>query len=450
MRLAALLYPRAWREQYGEEFQALLDDVRPGWREWLNVVGGALRMRVLHASAYWKLAAACGAAGMLVAAGLSWRADRRYVSTAALRMESPAGGAPSLDDTEQLADLARSIFSQTNLMSIITSPPLNLYAEERRDGVAIDVLARRMAGDIHVWRLAQGGLAVSFAYGDKKKAHDVVKLLTTELVEQNSRRNRMRMALWKQYLPQAPPPVLGTTQVVEAATLPEHPEGLHSLPYVGCGLAAGLALGLLTAATMRRPRAVLRMAGFAAAGAVLGWGASFLAPRTYTSTASLRITRPLVPMQTADRASVVEEFHGLERVVLNEESLTAIGRSLRIHLRPRDVRVRLLDPPVGFSISSSGRDGVVARKVVNQVARQFQERHAREERARAAGDPELAVLADRQLGVRYEFLDLATFPATPDFDWRLPMAAVGLTLGLLGAVWRRKPGYCQVNRLESR
>ena len=55
MRPASLLrwYPRAWRERYGEELLALiqdtLDEGRPTWRLWLGVVRGGLRERAHQA-----------------------------------------------------------------------------------------------------------------------------------------------------------------------------------------------------------------------------------------------------------------------------------------------------------------------------------------------------------------------------------------------------------------
>ena len=46
IRFAAWLYPRRWRERYGVEFDALLDDARPGWRELANVLKGALAIQI--------------------------------------------------------------------------------------------------------------------------------------------------------------------------------------------------------------------------------------------------------------------------------------------------------------------------------------------------------------------------------------------------------------------
>ena len=48
---AAKLYPAVWRDRYGLEFEALLNEVGPSWRALFNVLAGALIMRaqaILH------------------------------------------------------------------------------------------------------------------------------------------------------------------------------------------------------------------------------------------------------------------------------------------------------------------------------------------------------------------------------------------------------------------
>jgi len=44
-RWAARLYPRAWRNRYGPEFDALLEDIAPSWTDAWDVTGRALRLR---------------------------------------------------------------------------------------------------------------------------------------------------------------------------------------------------------------------------------------------------------------------------------------------------------------------------------------------------------------------------------------------------------------------
>ncbi|HWD40875.1 MAG TPA: hypothetical protein VG944_18650 [Fimbriimonas sp.] len=39
------LYPKPWQEEFGDEFEALLDEVRVGPKEGLDIVLGALRVR---------------------------------------------------------------------------------------------------------------------------------------------------------------------------------------------------------------------------------------------------------------------------------------------------------------------------------------------------------------------------------------------------------------------
>ena len=46
LRWSAYLYPRAWRERYGEEFEALLEQVDAGWGPFADVVRGALSMQI--------------------------------------------------------------------------------------------------------------------------------------------------------------------------------------------------------------------------------------------------------------------------------------------------------------------------------------------------------------------------------------------------------------------
>ena len=45
-RLLLRLYPRWWRARYGDEFDALLEESRSGWRSTLDVIKGAFVMRM--------------------------------------------------------------------------------------------------------------------------------------------------------------------------------------------------------------------------------------------------------------------------------------------------------------------------------------------------------------------------------------------------------------------
>jgi hypothetical protein len=92
VRLIFRLYPRVWRERYGAEFAALLDETGTDWRIALDVFNGAVLMQVRH----WKMA---GPAALLAAVALAmaaWYAGQRtYVSPGThliLRQDSDFGG----------------------------------------------------------------------------------------------------------------------------------------------------------------------------------------------------------------------------------------------------------------------------------------------------------------------------------------------------------------------
>jgi len=48
IQLAVNLYPHRWRERYGVEFDAVLEDINPGWREFADILRGALTMQITN------------------------------------------------------------------------------------------------------------------------------------------------------------------------------------------------------------------------------------------------------------------------------------------------------------------------------------------------------------------------------------------------------------------
>jgi hypothetical protein len=85
MRAAARLYPRWWRARYAREFDALLDDVEPGWSEFFNILFGAVNMQMQRAAV---VAVVCSAIGGLIAGALSLRMPDTYATSADLRLTS--------------------------------------------------------------------------------------------------------------------------------------------------------------------------------------------------------------------------------------------------------------------------------------------------------------------------------------------------------------------------
>ena len=56
MRWAARLYPATWRNRYGAEFEALLDDISPSLGDVFDVIGDVLRVRATASDACLVLA----------------------------------------------------------------------------------------------------------------------------------------------------------------------------------------------------------------------------------------------------------------------------------------------------------------------------------------------------------------------------------------------------------
>ena len=87
---AVRLYPRAWRERYGEEFAALLDDRPPCWRDVVDITTGAL---VMHMSRLTLVPVAFACAGGLVGTALSFTTAPVYASSSLVHVQMPASSA---------------------------------------------------------------------------------------------------------------------------------------------------------------------------------------------------------------------------------------------------------------------------------------------------------------------------------------------------------------------
>jgi len=107
IRWTARLYPAQWRDRYGGELDALIEDFQPQWEDLFNVLMGSLRMQMTTWN-YLKVVTAAALAGALVGGVFALRNPRRYVSTAVIRI-APAGQADSdpqrtLDRLQQKAN----------------------------------------------------------------------------------------------------------------------------------------------------------------------------------------------------------------------------------------------------------------------------------------------------------------------------------------------------------
>ena len=314
----AALYPRSWREEYGAEFDALLDEIKPAWRVFANVLGGALKMHLTTGTNWLKLVAATAAVGAIVAAGASYTEAPLYVSSAAISVTPQADPlrptSPQLlrqRATEHVIEMENEILSRTSLSQIIQDPSLDLYKKERRR-IPLEDVIQQMRRNIRIEARSSTPIvfSISFAYPDQVKAQAAVRKLAAKFTEANAVSNRLRESAYTNFwhdvateaaveadvlhharpaLATPPPPVGETVAVLDPASLPKS-LGPNRIAFLAWGMGAGLLLGVLAALAMRWPRAVWQLGGFALSGCILAVAASFLIPNRYTSTASVEIT----------------------------------------------------------------------------------------------------------------------------------------------------------------
>ena len=447
----ARMYPGAWRGRYGVEFDALMEDVEPDWREVANVLGEAVKMQIASGRGFVKLAGTMALMGALAALGVSLRLPDRYCSAALLRMTPPKDSAAEAN--ERLQMIEAEILSRNSLAELIQRPSLNLYSGERQRMPLIDVI-EKMRHDIQIRRVPAGDggpttVAISFTYPDLLKAEMVTYDLTRKFTETETTVARNRIQVWRTAWQEEPPPA-ETMEVVAGPSDPRN-VGRPERPVL---MAAGLIAGMLIALTLRWPKPVLRLAIFSLGGVILTYCASLLLPNQYTSSAVMRITPPMDPKRWSAPESGIEHVRRMRREILDPAAVEQISRSEQLHLTPQerpdvvrrmrsgDLRIDIL-PSQMFQISFNYSDGETAQRVVREIVTQFLERNIIEQRARLlTAGPMYRFMADHKLGENLEVLDPASLADAPVWPNRTVIAGIGFAAGfVIGAatLYRRRP-----------
>jgi len=189
-RFVTRLYPAEWRQRYGDEFEALLEDRPPTLSSLFDLMKGATKMH-LSVPAFPKLALLLSVAGLLAGWGASFLVTPSYISQATLVMEQKPGSPPT-EFRPDIAAMQQEIMSRTSLSAVINDPRLDLYGSERSSQPLEDVIETMRTRDLH-FTLAGTGSAftISFAYRDPVKAHDTVQTVITKFQEANKERQRV-------------------------------------------------------------------------------------------------------------------------------------------------------------------------------------------------------------------------------------------------------------------
>jgi hypothetical protein len=443
--LAVHLYPPRWRARYGEEFRALLEDVRPGWRALADVLRGALIMQITDGTAFLKLAAALSVAGALVAVGVSFTMPPRYVSSAKVSVTAPKEDADEYD-RYSFEQMEEQVLSRGQLGALIQQPGLDLY-KGWRQRMPFEEVIQRMRRDLQVRQVSPSVYSISFAYPDKEKAQEVTRQLAAKFYELNLAMDRNRARIWRQLFPQSDPPPGRTITVIDAAGQPEKSAGGNPLVFA----AWGVLLGAVAALAVWRPKSTLRLAAYAAAGCAVAFAVSFLFPETYTSTAVMRFAAAKVPVPAAPMA---ERFQQMERQVLSADNLTRIIRYVKLDLdlpqmrRAIQIQPANADPATpgfmrAFRITFSYSERFKCKQVADNLVAGFMEKNTVLARAflKQSGDnPLLANIFEHMAGEVLEVLDPASLPEAPVSPNRALFAGLGLALGLLlGLITPRRP-----------
>ena len=407
----ARLYPAAWRERYGGELDALIEDIQPQWQDLFNVLLGALRMQMTTWN-YLKILAAATLAGALVAGVFTFRTPDRYVSTAVVRI-TPADS-DRQRALDRLNELQQEVLSRTSLAQIIQQPALNLYPEDRKRVPLEDVVEnmRNKALRIQAAPAQNGGVPaflISFEYPDKFKAQAVVR----ELLASFFRQNRLERG-------DQGPSAAEILEVLDPANLPQRSFYPNRPMIVAAGLLGGAVLGLLVvlvwrgAAWLGKDKKVV--AAVALAGALAAGVFAFRIPDRYVSTAVMRFI-PAGPADS-DRQRALDRLQQMTHQIVSDRD-TAFRKALRIQLlQPQGGGVR------AFSISCEYPDNLKAQAVVREVVARFFRLNQ--------GPSAIEIL---------EVLDPASLPARPLAPNRPMIVTAGLfggaVLGLLAVLmWR--------------
>ncbi len=177
LRFLVRLYPSSWRQRYGAEFDALLDDLVPSVGDAFDILWGGLKMQATR----WgnaRVVLACSLAGTVAALLISLAMPVHYISQTMVTV------APANESSLRVLDhLGRDVFSEESLGKLIQLH--NLYPRERAHLPLAEVIEKMRSGiSLHPvapsWPSSGDTLtfAIAFDYPDR----EVVQQINSELV----------------------------------------------------------------------------------------------------------------------------------------------------------------------------------------------------------------------------------------------------------------------------
>ena len=247
LKWLARLYPSTWRNRYGAEYEALLEQNKPRAGDAVDVIWGAFKMQMTSWS-FVRTVLVCSLAGAVAAVAMSFALPKKYVSQTLI----------SVDTTDRrpidtvLAGQVQDWFASPSLISVIQQE--NLYPSERAR-MPMDDVVNLMKKNITIRavRSKNGnptfGFIIDFVYSDPHVAQRVDEELTSALMASN-----LRAAINHSSNASRIPMVF---RVEHEANLPQHPTFPKPRLFGAGGLLAGLVGGLAVATIAGRRRLTL-------------------------------------------------------------------------------------------------------------------------------------------------------------------------------------------------
>ena len=258
-KVIAGLYPRAWRDRYGEEFAALLEDSPARWRDLPDMTKGALAMQLQQQS--WKTVALLGVAGLIAAAG--WMAFLRppnFTSVARIRA-TDAKVLPLLS----IHALSRTVLAElVHNFKLYESDWLKLPMEDIVEGMRRDIRVETDPNDAAVF-------TVQFRYPDAQKAQGVTRALVAQFMFENQVQSAKSILVGSTLEQVSPPDLFDPKRV-----------------FSGSIVLGAMALGVIAGLIVRQPfRRTLKLAGFTLAGLIVVATPFYLVNSRFISTATV-------------------------------------------------------------------------------------------------------------------------------------------------------------------
>ena len=210
LALAVHLYPRAWRDRYGVEFAATLEDMpAPGWAALWNVIQGGLAMQIHR---HGRTVATAAVLGALLAWAGSFAIRDVYSSRAALNGKVSPGAILPATERVLASPRFRALVNKFGL----PGPQLEKH-------VSVSRVIPRRHGDV--------AFSVGFLATDPAVARAVTRELTQAIIDESG----------------------GQLSVLDSASLPEMPLYPNRKVIAFIGLLAGTLLGGLWVLLRSKP-----------------------------------------------------------------------------------------------------------------------------------------------------------------------------------------------------